>query len=502
MLGLALLLGLLLLLVPGGPARAEDSGSAARPFTHQSVIDLAQTLAQSPFQRLPRAPEALTSLDYATYRQINYQSDAAVWGQSPTPFSVQLFAPGFLYDKLVDIDIVENGQAQPLAVGPDSFRVPDPALATLLAQVGKYAGMRLHYPLNRPDYDDEFLVFQGASFFRGVSRGQLYGLSARGLAIDVAEPGGEEHPVFRRFWIERPATDQQAMVVHALLDSERVTGAYRFGIYPGQPLRMEVEATLFPRQYLPHVGLAPLTSMFMHGPADPADQPDYRPAVHDSEGLAIQRSNGERLWRPLTNPRTLQASAFLDDNPAGFGLIQRSRELGAYQDLEAKYHRRPSAWVEPLGDWGKGQVQLVEIPSDSEANDNMVAYWRPENGLKAGEPFHFAYRLTWPDDAPRAPGQARIVRSAGGNKLFSGQREIMIDWAGSEDCAQLAVDAGISEGRIIETTLQPHPGIAGCRAFIAFDPGEAQAAELRVMLLRGDGSPAGETWLYRWLNEA
>ncbi|TXS91825.1 glucan biosynthesis protein G [Parahaliea aestuarii] len=489
------------LLLAAWPAVSAGENAPDQRFSRQTVIDLARQLSQSPFRPLPRAPEALTSLDYSAYRQINYQQDEAVWGQSPTRFSVQLFAPGFLYDKLVNIDLVENGRARPLTVSRDSFRVPDPALAELLAEVGKYAGMRLHYPLNKADYDDEFLVFQGASFFRGVSRGQLYGLSARGLAIDVAEPHGEEHPVFRRFWIERPAADQDAMVVHALLDSERVTGAYRFGIYPGQPLRMDVEVTLFPRVYLPHVGLAPLTSMFMHGPAAPGDRPDYRPAVHDSEGLAIKRANGERLWRPLSNPHTLQASAFLDHNPAGFGLIQRNRDFNAYQDLEASYHRRPSAWVEPLGDWGPGQVQLVEIPSDSEANDNMVAYWRPADGLPAGEPYRYAYRLTWPDDAPLEHGLAPVVRSAGGDKLFSEQREVMIDWANSVDCANLSVDAGISEGRIIDTTLQTHPGIAGCRAFIAFDPGAAQAAELRVMLLREDGRPAGETWLYRWLND-
>lgn len=476
-----------------------EKGSGT-PFTRQQVIDLARELAQKPFKPLPQAPAQLADMDYSAYRRINYQQDAAVWGDSPTRFSIQLFAPGFLYRDLVDIDIVENGRARPLEVDKNSFRVPDPALAELLAKVGKYAGFRLHYPLNREDYADEFLVFQGASFFRGVSRGQLYGLSARGLAIDVAESGGEEHPIFRRFWIERPANKQESMVVHALLDSKRVAGAFRFGIYPGSPLRMDVDATLFPRERLPHVGLAPLTSMFMHGPADPGDEPDYRPAVHDSSGLAVERGNGERLWRPLVNPHNLQISAFMDQAPRGFGLIQRRRDFDHYQDLEANYHRRPSAWVEPLGDWGPGQVQLVEIPSDSEANDNIVAYWRPRDGLPADTPFHYAYRLTWPDDAPGDQNAARVVRSAGGNKLFSDHREIVIDWAGTPPTDSLTVEASISSGEIIETTLQANPAINGTRVFLAFDPAEADSAEMRVVLKQRN-EPVGETWLYRWRDD-
>lgn len=469
------------------------------PFLRESVIQHARALAEKPFEPLPQAPSQLTALDYSQYRQINYQEDAAVWGKSPTPFSIQLFAPGFLYHDLVDIDIVENGRAYPLSVTNSSFRVPKPELGELLAQVGKYAGMRLHYPVNRDDYDDEFLVFQGASFFRGVSRGQLYGLSARGLTIDVAEGTGEEHPVFRRFWVERPDKDQKAIVVHALLDSKRISGAFRFGIFPGAPLRMDVDVTLFPRERLEHVGLAPLTSMFMHNALDRADRPDYRPAVHDSEGLAMERGNGERLWRPLNNPKTLQASAFIDKNPLGFGLIQRDRELENYQDLEAKYHRRPSAWVKPLGDWGEGQVQLVEIPSDSETNDNIVAYWRPRQALLPHQAFNYRYRLTWQKDAPGTQGVARIIRSARGQKLFAGHNEMVIDYADTGSGDNLTVDATISSGSIKETIIQPKPSINGTRVFIIFEPGKQAIAELRVMLLRL-GKPAGETWLYRWVN--
>lgn len=487
------------LLLLASCAQLEAANDEGVVFSRQTVIDLAHKLAQSPFQPLPQAPQALTELDYSTYRQINYQQDRAVWGQTPTRFTIELFAPGFLYRDLIDIDIVENGRARPLVVAADSFHVPQPALAKVLAEVGKYAGLRLRYPLNSQAHKDEFLVFQGASYFRGVSRGQTYGLSARGLAIDVAEPTGEEYPVFRRFWVERPGSEQQSIVVHALLDSRRVAGAFRFGIYPGEPLRMDMDVTLFPRERVAHVGLAPLTSMFMRGPADPGSRLDYRPAVHDSGGLAIARGNGERLWRPLTNPATLQVSAFIDRNPRGFGLIQRSRKFADYQDLEARYDLRPSAWVQPLGEWGPGQVQLVEIPSESEANDNLVAFWHPADGLTAGEPFRYAYRLTWPDDAPQAAGLARVVRSAGGQKLFSTHRQMMIDWADTRDRSELVVEASISAGKILETTIQDNPFIRGSRVFVTFDPGDEKAVELRVVLLR-NGEPAGETWLYRWLD--
>ncbi|MEE4277310.1 MAG: glucan biosynthesis protein G [Halieaceae bacterium] len=481
-------------------AHAQSDPGEQPLFSRDRVREIARDLASREFEPLAQAPRELRDLSYSQYRAINYQQDAAIWGGSPTKFSIQLFAPGFLYQDLVDIDIVENGRSRPLEAGADSFRVPDKEIATLLDQTGKYAGIRLHYPINRDDYADEFLVFQGASFLRGVSRGQSYGLSARGLAIDVAEPSGEEHPVFRRFWIERPSSSQTAMVVHALLDSPRVTGAYRFGIYPGAPTRVDVEATLYPRKRLEHVGLGPLTSMFMFGPSDPRTVSDYRPAVHDSSGLAIARSNGERLWRPLRNPATLQISGFMDENPRGFGLIQRDRAFEAYQDLEARYERRPSAWVQPLEDWGPGSINLVEIPSDSEANDNIVAYWRPEGGLAAGKAFSFSYRLTWPADVPVRKELARVVRSEEGLKLFSDRHEMMVDWASTGAIAGLTLEASIDRGDVVETTLQENPFVDGVRAFVTFDPGEADVAELRFVLKR-DGEATGETFLHRWLRD-
>lgn len=479
----------------------EDKPSEGTEFSRETVIELARQLAEQPFKEPANAPEELKKLDYSTYRQINFQENAAIWGGTPTKFSVQLFAPGFLYKDLIDIDVVESGRSFPLELSETSFKVPNEAIGQKLVEVGKYAGLRLHYPLNNNDYQDEFIVFQGASYFRLVSKGQQYGISARGLAIDVAQPKGEEFPVFKRFWIERPSSSQDAIVVHALLDSKSVSGAYRFGIHPDAPSKIDVEAVLFPRTDIKHVGLAPLTSMFLYGGMDRPDKLDYRPAVHDSEGLQMRNGKGERLWRPLNNPQTLQISAFMDENPKGFGLIQRHRDFDYYQDLEANYHQRPSAWVQPVGDWGKGQVELVEIPSDSEENDNIVAYWKPAEGLKKGEPYQYAYKLTSPDDVPDNETSPRIVRSTSGLKLFDGNKEIVLDYTNidSKDIEHINVIAHISQGKIIERRIQANPNINGARVTITFDPEDADVAEIRVQLNKDD-KYAAPTWLYRWLN--
>ena len=499
--GLFIAIFILLFFQTSHAETAVENELESKPFSRDTVIENARQLAEQPFKKPVSAPEELKNLDYSTYRQINFQQNAAIWGGTPTRFSVQLFAPGFLYQDLIDIDVVENGESFPVELSENSFSVPNDDIGKKIAEVGKYAGLRLHYPLNSEDHHDEFIVFQGASYFRIVSQGQLYGISARGLAIDVAQPTGEEFPLFKKFWIERPSSKQNAIVVHALLDSKSITGAYRFGIHPGAPSRVDVDAILFPRADIKHAGLAPLTSMFMHGGMDRPDQLDYRPAVHDSEALQMLNGQGERLWRPLINPQTLQVSAFIDENPKGFGLIQRHRDFNYYQDLEAKYHQRPSAWVKPAGDWGKGQVELVEIPSASEENDNIVAYWKPADGLKKGEPFKFSYTLISPDDVPADMNETRIVGSASGLKLFDGNKEVLIDYSNisSEDLDQIEVIASISQGKIMESRIEANPHINGARVFITFDAEDADVAELRVQLNKHDVN-AAPTWLYRWIS--
>lgn len=469
-------------------------------FSNNTVIELARLLAQDSFKVPDMASQVLSNLDSATYQQIKFQKDVAIWGATPTQFSMQLFAPGFLYKDVIDIDVVESGQSFPLEVSEASFSAPNEAIAESLVEVGKYAGLRLYYPLNNDDHQDEFILFQGASYFSVVSKGQVYGLSARGLAIDVAQPKGEEFPLFKRFWIERPSSSQDNIVVHALLDSKSVTGAYRFGIHPGSPSRVDVKAVLFPRTDIKHVGLAPLTSMFMHGGMDRADQLDYRPAVHDSQGLLMRNGNNEQLWRPLNNPQTLQISAFIDENPKGFGLVQRNRAFDAYQDLEANYQQRPSAWVKPVGDWGKGQVELVEIPSDSEENDNIVAYWNPAQDLKKGQAFEYAYQLSYPDDVSNRGEKTRITNSASGLKLLDNSNQILIDYSNiaPQDIEKITVAATINTGEILGQRIEANPHVDGARVIINFAPQGANVAELRVQLNK-EGKQTAPIWLYRWL---
>jgi glucans biosynthesis protein len=365
-----------------------------------------------------------------------------------------------------------------------------------------YSGFRVHHPLNRPDHYDEFAVFQGASYFRAIGRGQSYGLSARGLALSTAEPTGEEFPIFRAFWIERPAAGAGAVVAHALLDSPSTAGAFRFVIRPGEQTEMEVDATLYPRVDLTHPGIAPLTSMFFFGSADRVGVDDFRPAVHDSGGLAIWNGRGERLWRPLGNPAKLQISQFLDDGPRGFGLLQRQRRFETFEDLEANYERRPSLWVEPVGNWGPGAVHLIEIPSNEEIHDNIVAYWRPAKPIPAGAEHRFGYRLFWCWQPAPEPDIAIVASTRIGASHTPRSRLFVVDFAGgrlkqrgADRLAKAVVEA--SQGHVLHPVVQPNPSTGGQRVSFLLDPADAKVAELRCFLTL-DGERISEVWTWRW----
>lgn len=496
-------------------ACAPGAGAQGARFSRKVVIDAARDLATRPYTPLKAVPKGLLTMDYDEYQRIEYRKDAAIWGGTPTRFSVEMFAPGNLYTRGVKIAIVENGQAFAVPVDSTTFRLRGKALESrqelarnveildLLSSLGQVAGFRLHYPINKEGYQEEFVVFQGASYFRAVSHGQQYGLSARGLAIDVAEPTGEEFPEFREFWIERPSSRADSIVVHALLDSQRVSGAYRFGIYPDDPTRMDIEATLFVREELRHVGLGCLTSMYLFGELDRSDRPDYRRAVHDSVGLSMLTGQNESVWRPLNNPLDLQVSSFVDKSPKGFGLAQRDRTLESFEDIQVAYQDRPSAWVTPRGDWGEGHVVLVEIPTPSEANDNIVAYWRPQRPLQPHVPHSFAYQLSWPDDTPLPAKTGRVTRSAFGLKLGTSTPEMVIDYTGlpveidAEAMKQIVIDTSFSAATLVEVVIQPL-GENGLRVFVAFDPNDARMSEIRIQP-KYKGAALGETWLFRWL---
>jgi glucans biosynthesis protein len=482
-------------------ALAAPAVDASVTFTPSHVHDLARELAASAFAKptIP-LPPAYTRLSYDQYRDIRFRTDQAIWRGENLELEVQLLAMGWLFDVPVEIWLVEDGLAKRLAADENLF-----SLGRLVGDVGKgapygFSGFRLHGPINRSDYFDEYVVFQGASYFRAVGRGELYGLSARGLAIDTARPGGEEFPLFRSFWIEKPKAAARATVVHALLDSASTTGAYTFEITPGEATVIDVSATLYPRRALTHVGLAPLTSMFLHGPGHHRIDDDFRPAVHDSDGLAIHNGNGECIWRPLTNPRELQVSAFMDRNPKGFGLCQRARSFRNYEDLEARYERRPSVWIEPKGAWGPGYLELVEIPTDAEIHDNIVAYWKPANSPEAGSKFAFAYRMSWTDTIPVAWSGASVAATRVGRGKRPGTILFVVDFAGPAVAGQKdlpVASVAANPGTVADVTVHANPEIDGVRVSFDLDPAGTDLSELRLALMLADRQ-ISETWLYRW----
>jgi periplasmic glucans biosynthesis protein len=333
---------------PAGTAHA----ARGRGFGESDVQALARGLSRRPYSPPSRdLPAALSTLDYDAYRDVRFDPAHALWKAEGLPFQLQFFHRGGLFHEQIDLYELRDGQATPIAYSTDLFKFKRGAPTGLSPQLG-FAGFRIHAPINNASYFDEVAVFLGASYFRAVAKGMLYGLSARGLAINTG--GAEEFPIFRTFWIERPSPGARSLTILALLDSPSCAGAFRFVVTPGETTVFDVSAKIYPRRAIANVGIAPLTSMFLFSGNGAKRFDDFRPRVHDSDGLSVSNGRGERLWRPLVNPTAVQTSAFQDKNPRGFGLMQRERRLAAYQDLEARYDLRPSLWVEPKGSWGSG----------------------------------------------------------------------------------------------------------------------------------------------------
>ncbi|MGO4220905.1 glucan biosynthesis protein [Lysobacter sp. TAF61] len=497
----------LLSLLSVAGSRAMAAPAAATPFDADTVASLARALAARPFvPQGKQLPASLEKIGYDQYRGIRFNPAQALWRGQSLPFQAQFFHRGFFFRDRVDIYAVAGGTATPVVYRPEQFTF-DGTAAPKETDLG-YAGFRLHSPINRPEYFDEICAFLGASYFRAVAKGQAYGLSARGLALKTGAPAGEEFPVFRSFWLEQPAPGADHAVVHALLDSPSVAGAYRFVIRPGAETVFDVSVRLFPRVALDQVGIAPLTSMFQFDSNDRVGIDDYRPAVHDSDGLALVNGKGEQVWRPLQNPSVLQESAFEDVNPRGFGLMQRKRAFADYADSEAHYEKRPSLWIEPQGEWGAGAVHLFELPTADEFHDNIVGFWRPAQALAAGKEHRFDYRMHWCDQHAWLPQLATVTRTRIGAAAAAeadakrGARLVVIDFAGGRlqglaDGALVRADVTTNKGKVAHVTAHPNPGADGWRLAFELQPGAERSIELRAVL--GDQSgPLTETWLYRW----
>ncbi|HEY2676281.1 MAG TPA: glucan biosynthesis protein [Steroidobacteraceae bacterium] len=480
------------------PANPPVKPPATYPFTFDTLLEEAKRRAASPYiPQRSSLPTALDKLSPEQYRSIRFNPDAGIWRNENLPFRLELLRAAHKLPTAVTVSTVENGQAQDVVATPAMFQ-----MGSTLPSLGKVSlplsGFRIRNRINSNKIWDEFLVFQGASNFRAVAKNLLYGLTARGLAIDTGEPSGEEFPAFTHFWIERPGQRAKAIVIYALLESESATGAYKFTVQPGVETLTDVELTLFPRSEMRAVGIAPLTSMFLFDETNRGRLDDYRPEVHDSDGLQITTKSGEQLFRPLANPLKLQVSTFTSQAPQGFGLVQRSRAQSDFQDFDAQYERRPSAWITPKGDWGMGAIELVEIPSGRESNDNIVAFFRPAQPLMPGRPAHFAYTITWNDEPALPKGLGKVLATRSGASIDRKRRVFILDIVGAgEKLDGLRLDLSASAGKISNATLVSNGELHGLRASFDIDPNDAELIELRLRVMRGD-TPASETWLYRW----
>ncbi|KQT83363.1 glucan biosynthesis protein D [Methylobacterium sp. Leaf466] len=489
-----------LALAPAAAAAQEAASAlpaAGTPFSPGLVTDLARALAAKPYQR-PAAdlPESLSGLSRDQYAAIRTVPGSAIFAGDDLGFTVEPLHRGSVYGDRVTLTLVADGVQRPVPYDPARFAEGGPALPAFKDDPG-YSGIRIRSRFGGGDLAD-FALFQGASFFRLVASGQRFGATARALTLRPADPRGEEFPQFRALWIERPAAPD-AIVIHALVESESATAALRIACRPGPASTAEVSGTLFARAALDHLGLASMTTRYLFGPSERRGAEDIRAAVHGSEGLRIRTGANEAIWRPLRNPETLQISSFLDESPKGFGLMQRSRDYATYQDDINGWERRPSLWAEPREPWGAGAVSLLEIPSDSDANENVLAYWRPKEGLAAGAERALAYRLTWGWDAPERLRLAPVTATRSGRGSAEGRRRFAVDFSGDDFTggAELQTELTASPGTIVTRTLYRYPERRTVRVAFELDPAGAKACELRL-LLRRDDRPVTETWLYRW----
>ncbi|HZI85030.1 MAG TPA: glucan biosynthesis protein D [Casimicrobiaceae bacterium] len=488
------------------PSRAAANADA---FDFAQLKGRARALAAAPYQpRVRPFPDALRHLDWDHYQAIRFRDRRALWAGDGLRFQVKFFHPGWHYDKPVRIDELVDGRAREIALDAGMFDYTRSALtgAWLQSHLG-FAGFRV---LFHTDPQRDVAAFLGASYFRAVAGNGQYGLSARGLAVDCGLARPEEFPVFSEFWLERPKPDADTLTLYALLESKNVSGAYRFDLQPGPTLSMNVSAALYPRAPIERLGIAPLTSMFFQGDSDRRADADWRPQIHDSDGLAMWSGNGEWIWRPLANPPSLRFSAYQDQTPRGFGLLQRDRNFDHYQDDTAFYDRRPSAWVEPRSNWGKGSIDLVELPAEDETVDNIVAFWNPADTPQPGQELLFDYRLYWGTTTPFRPGLAEVVATRDGIGGVVGQKRshfswrFVIDFAGG-NLPLIGKDVKVepvitaSRGKVEIASARPLASTGGYRAMFDVRPPEGDTAPVDLRLfLRVDGQPLTETWLYQW----
>jgi glucans biosynthesis protein len=504
----------------GFKAEAAEALQYAEPeaFSYESLKARARDMARSAYVGPARpAPDVVQKINYEEWGKIKFRTDHALFADGPGRFPVEFFHLGLFFQKAVDLHVVENGQARKIIYEQSYFDMPADSVARRLPQGAGFAGFRIQESRDGAlDWrKNDWVAFLGAAYFRSIGELRQYGLSSRGIALDIAVPDHpEEFPDFTNFYIESSeGTDN--VVIYAMMEGPSIVGAYRFDMVRGKGVVMDIEASLFMRGAISRFGIAPLTSMYWFSETKKETAVDWRPEVHDSDGLAMWSGSGERLWRPLNNPPRIMVSAFSDNNPRGFGLLQRDRVFDHYLD-GVYYDRRPSLWVEPLpgpqGEgWGKGAIQLCEIPTNDEIHDNVVAMWVPEKPIAANAEVNLRYRLHWLADEPYPSKLGRCVATRLGNggqaglPRPKGVRKFMVEFLGGP-LADLAFgvvpEAAINTSRgaftpyrLVEAVPDGVPGHWRVQFDLAVDG--ADPVELRCYL-RANGETLTETWMFQY----
>ena len=484
-------------------------------YVAQKALERAKQPFRSPRADLPKVLQQ-DSLDYDKYRDIRFRRDKALWSAENLPFRIEFFHPGYLYQEPVHVNEFTLTHVQPIRFVQDFFDYGNLRIQNQIPANTGYAGFRILYPLNQTNQLDELGAFLGASYFRLLGKDQRYGLSARGLALDSGESGHpEEFPIFTDWWLGKPHPDDTEVRLYALLDSPSCTGAYEFLIRPGDTTIANVEAVLYLRDpaktkgvktNLVTIGLAPLTSMFWFGKNSERKFDDYRSEVHDSDGLLARMSSGEIIWRPLNNPSVMRHQIFNAPDIRGFGLLQRERNFAAYQDSFNLYHLTPSVWVEPHGNWGEGNLHLVELNTAYEGLDNIVAFWDPKNKPAPLQPMRFGYTLYWTREGDLKLSENRAVSTRVGlDTTVQNRRQFVIDFDGPkldalpEDRAPQAIANCSPNADIVANVVTRNPYLGTWRVVLKLQPkpNNVDPVDLRCTLQSGT-NVLSETWVYQW----
>jgi periplasmic glucans biosynthesis protein len=482
---------------------------APQPFDYARLKGLARAMAATAYKAPSSVlPSSIANLTWDQWESITFRTDHSLWADEGLRFQARFLHLGFTVRKPVRMFSVENGVAQQLAFDPALFDYTRSGVnpRRLPPDLG-FAGFKL---LFQTDLQRDIAVWQGASYFRAVDGDMQYGMSQRGLAIDTGMAKPEEFPDFIAYYLERPQKDSSTCTVYGLLDSPSITGAYRFIVNVAANLVMDIDAALYPRKQIERLGIAPGTSMFYYDESNRWVSNDWRPAIHDSDGLQLYTGNGEWLWRPLVNPPVVRVNSYFDDGPRGFGLMQRDRNFADYQDDGVFYNLRPSVWVEPKSNWGRGAVILVEIPTIDETSDNIVAFWNPAEKPQAGQELLFGYRLYWCRYNPLHCKLAQVVATRDGIGGVVGQKRpyfswrFVVDFAGG-DFSMLGEDAHVvpivsaTRGQVEITSARPLRQISGWRAMFDLKPTDESTEPINLRLfLALNGQPLTETWIYQY----